>query len=115
MIEGRPGRTVSPGGVLVNNELDKILKDLSRKIDDVSLNMEKMKIADYVKLLDNPRRLFFLNFMAGLARGLGIAVGFTILGAMVLYTLRQLIMLNLPLISEFIAEVLKMTQLKLGP
>lgn len=99
----------------MSEEIDKILKDLSRKIDDIFLNMEKMKIADYVKLLDNPRRLFFLNFMAGLARGLGIAVGFTILGAMVLYTLRQLIMLNLPLISEFIAEVLKMTQLKLGP
>ncbi|MCL6639200.1 MAG: DUF5665 domain-containing protein, partial [Firmicutes bacterium] len=70
---------------------------------------------EYVRLLDNPRRLLYVNFLAGLARGVGIAVGFTILGAVVLYILRMLVVLNLPLVGGFIAEIVRMVQLKLGP
>jgi len=76
--------------------------------------MEKMKLAEYVQLLDHPWRLMYINFIAGLARGVGIAIGFTILGAMVLYFLRILVMLNLPLIGNFIAEIVRMVQLKVG-
>lgn len=97
----------------MNKDLDHILKELSAKIDRLAVDLEKMKIAEYVNLLNNPRRLLFLNFLAGLARGIGIAVGFTLLGAIFIYTLQKLIMLKLPLISEFIAEILRMTQLKL--
>ena len=50
-----------------------------------------------------------------MARGVGIAVGFTILGAIVLYFLRKLVMLNLPLIGDFIAEIVRMVQSNIGP
>jgi hypothetical protein len=49
-----------------------------------------------------------LNFAAGLARGLGLAVGFSILGALVILVLRRLVVLNLPLIGDFIAELIKL-------
>jgi hypothetical protein len=94
------------------NQLLKILHD---KVDDLALGMEKMKLAEYVQLLDNPRRLMYINFIAGLARGVGIAIGFTILGAIALYILKILVMFNLPLIGGFIAEIVKMVQLKVGP
>ncbi|MCL6560235.1 MAG: DUF5665 domain-containing protein [Firmicutes bacterium] len=76
--------------------------------------MEKMKLAEYVRLLENPWRLMYINFIAGLARGVGIAVGFTILGAIVLYFLKILVMLNLPWIGGFIAEIVRMVQLKVA-
>lgn len=93
---------------------NQLLKTLQDKIDELALGMEKMKLAEYVHLLENPRRLMYINFIAGLARGVGIAVGFTILGAVVLYFLRMLVMLNLPLIGDFIAEIVRMVQLNIG-
>lgn len=86
---------------------------LQRKITDLAIKIEKMKLAEYVKLLDNPWRLMYINFIAGLAKGFGIAVGFTILGAVVIYFMRILVMLNLPLIGNFIAEIVRMVQLKM--
>lgn len=71
-----------------------------------------MKLAEYVKLLDHPWRLLYINFIGGLARGFGVAIGFTILGAVLIYFLRILVMLNLPLIGDFIAEIVRMVQLK---
>ena len=83
---------------------------LARKIDELGTAMEKMKLAEYVDLLNRPGRLFYINFFAGVARGLGMAVGFTLLGALVIYTLQRLQVLNLPVIGEFIADIVKIVQ-----
>lgn len=91
-----------------------LLKVLEERVARLAAGMEKMKLAEYVNLLDNPWRLMYVNFIAGLARGVGIAVGFTILGAVLLYFLRMLVMLNLPWIGGIIAEIVQMVQLKLG-
>ena len=91
-----------------------LLRSLRERVADLAVKMEKMKLAEYVQLLDNPWRLMYINFIAGVARGLGIAVGFTILGAIVLYFLKILVMLNLPWIGGFIAEIVRMVQLKVG-
>jgi hypothetical protein len=76
--------------------------------------MEKMKLAEYVNLLENPRRLLYINFIAGVARGLGIAVGFAILGAVIIYVLQRIVALNLPVIGKFIAEIVTIVQTNLA-
>ncbi len=98
-------------------EIDKqnrLLETLQDRIATLAVNMEKMKLAEYVHLLDRPWRLMYINFIAGLARGVGIAIGFTILGAIVLYILKALVILNLPWIGGLIAEIVRMVQLKVG-
>ncbi|ATW28484.1 DUF5665 domain-containing protein [Candidatus Formimonas warabiya] len=72
--------------------------------------MEKMKLAEYIELLNNPRKLIFINFIAGISRGFGMAVGFTLLGAIAFLILQRLVGLNLPLVGDFIAELLKYVQ-----
>jgi len=69
--------------------------------------MEKFNIAEYMALLNNPKRFLLLNFMGGVARGLGIAVGATLLAAVLIYALQRLVMLNLPVIGNFIAELVR--------
>ncbi|MEW6726336.1 DUF5665 domain-containing protein [Desulforudis sp. 1088] len=91
-----------------------LLRTLTEKVRELSVNMEKMRLAEYVTLLERPWRLLFLNFLTGIARGLGIAVGFTILGALLLLVLQRLVLLNLPGISEFIARIVQLVQLNLG-
>lgn len=93
-----------------NNELKKQQKLLLERIEELAQNMEKYNIAEYIQLLNDPKRFFWLNFLAGIIRGLGIAVGMTILGAILIYFLQQLVVLNLPLIGDFIAEIVKIVQ-----
>jgi hypothetical protein len=80
-------------------------------IKDVAAQLERAKLGNYVDLMQNPGRLIFLNLFAGIARGLGIAIGFTILGAILIYFLQRLVILNLPIIGGFISEVVKLVQL----
>ena len=68
---------------------------------------ERINIGEYFESLRKPKRLLFLNFLYGVARGVGFAVGFTLLGAFIVYLLNQLQILNLPLIGDFITELLK--------
>lgn len=82
-------------------------RKLLDKIAELSLQLEKFNIAEYVAMLNNPRRYLMVNFIGGLVRGLGIALGMTILGALVLYFLQRLVVLNLPLIGDFIAELVR--------
>jgi hypothetical protein len=55
---------------------------LINRIADLSLAMDKMNIAEYVEFLRNPKRIIFVNFLGGLARGFGIGIGATILAAL---------------------------------
>lgn len=77
------------------------------KIAELSQQLEKFNIAGYLEQLNNPRRYLMVNFVGGIVRGLGIALGMTILGAFVLYVLQKMVVLNLPLIGDFIAELVR--------
>lgn len=91
-------------------------KTLENKVDELIIAMEKMKLAEYVEYLHNTRKMLITNLLAGIARGLGIAIGFTILGAIVIMVLRSLVLLNLPLIGNFIAEIVRLVNIRLnGP
>lgn len=68
---------------------------------------------EYVMYLQNWRRLLWTNFIGGLVRGVGIAVGFSILGAVVILLVEQLALKNLPGIGAFFAEIVRIVQLKL--
>ncbi|KPU28290.1 hypothetical protein TR13x_02845 [Caloranaerobacter sp. TR13] len=85
-------------------------KELEKKIHEIALQLEKAKIAEYVDILNNRKRLIYINFIGGLARGFGMAVGFTILGAFVIYLLQKMISWNLPLIGDFIADLVRIVQ-----
>jgi hypothetical protein len=80
---------------------------LSVRIGELSQHMEKFNLAEYMNLLNNPRRYLVVNFLGGLSRGFGIAVGITLLGALLLWFLQRLVTLNLPLIGNFIAELVR--------
>ncbi|OPX42001.1 hypothetical protein CLHUN_41160 [Ruminiclostridium hungatei] len=90
-----------------NNQLISLL---NKKIDDMSLKMEKMKFVDYVYFLEHPRKMLWANFVGGLARGFGIAIGFTLLGAIAIYILNKIVQINLPYIGQFISDVVDIVQ-----
>lgn len=87
---------------------------LINKIEELLTAMERHSLAELIELFRNPRRMLFLSFASGAVRGFGIAVGFTIIGALFLYMLGRVASLNLPIIGEFIAEITRIVQGELG-
>lgn len=59
--------------------------------------------------------MFFSNLFAGVFRGIGFSIGFTIITAIVIILLQKIVLLNIPVIGEYlsdIVDVLKSTQAK---
>lgn len=83
---------------------------INKKIDKIAVNMEKFKLIDYVYYIEHPRKMLFANFIGGLARGFGMAIGFTLLGALAIYILQEVVKWKLPLIGEFISEIVNIVQ-----
>jgi hypothetical protein len=87
---------------------------MTKQLQRLVHHLECMRIAEYMELLERPGKLILINFIAGLARGLGIAIGATVIFAIVLNLLHQLILLNIPGIGDFIAQILHAVELKNG-
>lgn len=85
-------------------------QSLEQKLQRISDALERAKIAEYVDLLNHPWRLIYVNLVAGLARGVGLAVGFTLLGAAIIYVLTRQFVLNLPLVGNFLGELVWIIQ-----
>ncbi len=67
--------------------------------------MEQLRLGDYLRYVNDRRKLFWTSFYAGIARGVGMAVGFTILGALLILILQDLARHNLPLIGELLQQI----------
>lgn len=89
---------------------ERLIRSLEDKISKLSATMERVNLADYLRLLNNPWRLLWVNFLAGLARGVGMAIGGTLLFAFILYVMSKLVVLNLPVLSDFIANIIRMVE-----
>ena len=80
---------------------------LIRRMAELSLAMDKMNFAEYVEFLRNQKRIIYVNFLGGLASGFGKGIGDTILAALFIIILSRIVQLNIPVIGEFIAEIVK--------
>lgn len=87
-----------------------MIEGIGKKLDKISLNMEKFKLVDYVYYLEHPRKMLFANFLGGLARGFGAAIGFTLLSAVAIYLLQELVMWKLPIIGKIITDIVNIVQ-----
>lgn len=81
---------------------------IKRYLERLMLIIERSRIREYMMLTDSKRRLFIINFVAGLGKGFGQAIGFTVLAAVVFYLLAGWI--NLPIIGAYIAKLLDVIQ-----
>ncbi|MGZ0042119.1 DUF5665 domain-containing protein [Paenibacillus ottowii] len=89
------------------------LNRVEKLVRTVSEQMERTRIADYALLLNKPWRLLWLNLISGISRGVGIALGFTFFAATIIYVLQVLGALNLPIIGDYIADIVRIVQRQL--
>ena len=91
-----------------------LFQTLLKKMEELIQAMDKASLAEFVELYRKPERLLYLNFLAGIARGFGLALGFTVVGAFFLYGLGKIASLNLPIVGEFIAEITRIVRNELA-
>jgi hypothetical protein len=84
-------------------------------LGQIAARLEEANLGAYVDLYRRPWRMLWLNFAAGAARGLGMAVGFTLLGALVILLLRNAFLAHLPGIGHVVAEVVRIVQRETAP
>ena len=77
--------------------------ELIRRLTDT---LERMHLDDYLEYVSNRRRMLVNNLLYGMVRGLGFTLGFTVLGALVIVLLKNLVSENIPVIGDFLAEVI---------
>lgn len=67
-------------------------------------------LRDYLYYLSDTKRIIVNNFLAGLFKGMGSAVGFSLLSALIIWFITYLASRNLPIIGDFlqwIADMIK--------
>lgn len=90
------------------NPLD--LDFIVRRLERLAQRMEYLRLDAYLKYVHNWKRRLVFEFLSGIARGVGFSVGFTVLGALLLYLLRNAALANLPVIGRFLAELVRIVE-----
>ncbi len=83
-------------------------RKLENKIDILLNKLNESSFNKFVEIIASPKKLFFRNFIAGIARGIGSAIGFSIIGAVIIYLLRYIVMLNIPVIGAFLRDIFEL-------
>ncbi|MBQ9315167.1 MAG: hypothetical protein IJ220_09315 [Clostridia bacterium] len=85
-------------------------KEFNQKIGEIYQKLSEKSFSKFVEVIASPRQIFWRSFLAGIARGIGTAIGFSILGALLIYLFRYIVMLNLPVIGAFIKDIWEIVQ-----
>ena len=86
---------------------------IEKKIDNINKILLESKVDEIAQILQSNKKIIQKSFLSGLARGIGIAIGFTLLGAIVIYTLQKIVILNIPVISKYISDIVEIVE-KIG-
>ncbi len=83
---------------------------LLTKIDELNNNLSKSNILEITTLLGNRKELLWRNLLAGIARGVGIGIGVTIITGILVIILQKIVTLNIPVIGEYITDIVEIVQ-----
>jgi len=83
---------------------------LLNQIDNLNKRLLESGLLDIAQLLGNRKRLLITNLIAGITRGVGIGIGVTIITALLIMVLRKIVTLNIPVIGDYIADIVEIVQ-----
>ena len=89
-----------------NRQRTKQLKQLQSSLERISTRLEAMKVADYVDSFQKPWKLIWINILIGAARGLGFAIGTTVILAVLIAVVRRIIEANIPFITDALIQMI---------
>ncbi|USG67521.1 DUF5665 domain-containing protein [Brevibacillus ruminantium] len=78
-------------------------RKLNERMDKIAMFLEDIRLADVIQNYTAPRKLLWINFLAGLARGLGLTIGTAIVLTLLGSVLSKF--LSVPIIGDYIKEL----------
>ena len=72
--------------------------------------LENAGLTEYVKLSQKTGKILWLNFLSGIARGLGFSIGATLVLAVVYKILARIISMNIPYLTDLLQQVMNMAK-----
>ena len=88
-----------------------------KKVDILNKNVQKLNdifnqnnIIEILYIMGKKSEIIKSNLIAGIFRGVGIGIGVTIITAIIVIILRRIVTLNLPIIGEYITDIVNIVQ-----
>ena len=72
--------------------------------------LDNAGLTEYVKLSQKTGKILWLNFLSGIARGLGFSIGATLVLAVVYKILARIISMNIPYLTELLQQIMNMAK-----
>ena len=90
-----------------------LIKKLNKNLEKINNILEKDNISDLILLLGSKKQIFIRNLLAGITRGIGIGIGVTIVTALIVIFLQKLVRLNLPIIGDYLVDIINIVNSKI--
>ncbi len=85
-------------------------KRLEKLINDLIILLEKSNFIEFYYIMGNKKEIIKRNILAGISRGVGIGIGVTLITAVLIYLLQKIMLLNIPVIGEYINDIIEIVE-----
>ena len=89
---------------------ENIEEKLLYQLKSLNYMFNKNRILDLIEITGNTKKFLLRNFTSGIIKGMGVGIGFSIITAIIIYLLQKIIKLNIPVISKYISDIVKIVQ-----
>ncbi len=80
------------------------------QINNLNYMLSRGKVIDLIELTGDSKKFLLRSFTSGIAKGIGAGIGFSIVTALIIYLLQKIIKLNIPVISQYISDIIEIVQ-----
>ena len=89
---------------------NKKIDSLNASINKLLESFQKSNIEQWMYILGSKKEIMIRNLIAGIFRGVGIGIGVTVITAILIILLQRIVALNIPVIGEYIADIVEIVQ-----
>ncbi len=93
-----------------NKIKSKKIEILNTSINNLIEAFQKSNIEEWTYIFGSKKEIIKRNLIAGIFRGVGIGIGVTIITAILIILLQRIVALNIPIIGEYIADIVEIVQ-----
>ncbi len=93
-----------------NRIKSKKIEILNTSINNLIETFQKSNIEEWTYIFGSKKEIIKRNLIAGIFRGVGIGIGVTIITAVLIILLQRIVALNIPVIGEYIADIVEIVQ-----
>ena len=90
-----------------NKEMQQFEKERLSQLERIANHIEKIRLGEYVEMMNRPGRLIWTNLLIGISRGVGLTVGATLVIAVLFKILSALIAMNIPYLTDLLQDVVQ--------